>query len=136
MVAVPVNPFVLKDVLFNVAEDDYAAHVSQVEMTPASSAVTWKGLSPEAMFTDVTTATWVCTLSFAQDWSTTGLSTYLFNNEGKTVAVEFKPKNSTGPTFTANVIITPGAIGGTVDAVAVGTVSLGMSGRPVLVPGA
>lgn len=134
MAVQPVNPFVLKDVNFNVADDDFAAHVSQVEFTPTASAINWKGLTPSAVFSDVTTATWVCTLAFAQDWSATGLSTYLYNNEGKTVEVAFRPKNGVGPSFTADVIITPGAIGGTVDTVAIGTVSLGVKGRPELVP--
>lgn len=133
MVVQAVNPFVLKDVNFIVVADDYAAHVSQVEFVPTAAAITWKGLTPTASFTDVSTATWVCTLAFAQDWSLTGLSAYLFEHEGETVEVQFRPSSGLGPTFSAEVIITPGSIGGTVDAVAVGTVSLGVMGKPELV---
>lgn len=132
MASQPVNPFVLKDVIFEVATDDYAAHVSQVEFTPSASAVTWKGLTPSSVFSDQTTATWACTLSFAQDWAETGLSRYLFDNEGEEVAVTFSPRNATGPSFAADLIITPGAIGGTVDSVATATVTLGCKAKPVI----
>lgn len=133
MASIAVNPFVLKDVVFEVGADDYAAHVSQVEFTPEASTITWKGLTPDATFTDVASATWTCTISYVQDWSATGLSRYLYEHEGDTVAVEFTPVNG-GPAFTADVIIVPGAIGGSVDSFAAGSVTLGVQGRPLLVP--
>lgn len=134
MALVAVNPIVLKDVelLFG-ATDDYAAHVSQVEFTPSASQVTWKGLSPEANFTDTATATWTCTLAYAQDWSEDGLSRFLFEHEGESQPVTFRPVKGGGPSFTATLVITPGAIGGTVDAYAAATVTLGVTGRPQLV---
>lgn len=125
-----VSPIVLTDVLLTVGADNYQAHVSQVEFTPTSSNVTWKGLTPAANFTFGTTATWTVTLAYAQDWETAdSLSGYLFDNEGETVSVVFAPKNG-GQAFEADVIITPGAIGGTVDTVAVATVTLGVKGKP------
>lgn len=127
-----VNPFILKDCLFQVADDNYEAHVSQVEFTPTSSPVTWKGLTPSAVFTFGTNATWVCALAFAQDWNTANsLSRYLFTNEGNEVVVTFEPVAG-GPAVTATLIVTPGAIGGTIDSVAVSTVSLAVKGKPAL----
>jgi hypothetical protein len=132
MADISVSPFVLKDVTLLIAADNYEAHVSSVELVPSASTVTWKGLTPSSVFTDVSTATWVCNLSFAQDWATTdSLSRYLFENEGEAVACEFVPVAG-GAGFSATIVITPGAIGGAVDSVAVATVSLGVQGRPAV----
>jgi hypothetical protein len=128
-------PIILNDVVLTVATDNYEAHVSQVEFVPSSSQVNWKGLTPASVFTFGTTATWVLNLAYAQDWATTSsLSQYLFDNEGTSKVITFKPKKpatGTAPTWTATVIITPGAIGGTVDSVAVASVTLGVQGKPV-----
>jgi len=136
MAIIAAAPLVLKDSVFAVAADQYQAHVSTVEFVPAAGTVNWKGLTPTAVFTGVTSATWTCNLSFAQDWSTTNsLSKYLFDNEGKTVVVKFLPQTvttGTTPTWTATVYVTPGSIGGAVDSVAVASVTLAVVGKPVL----
>lgn len=130
------TPLVLKDVIMEIGADDFAKHVSSVAFVPSASTVTWQGMSPDASFSDVGLATWTLQLTYAQDWTAaTSLSRYLFENEGDTVAVEFKPKSGVGPSFTANVTITPGQIGGAVNAVSEATVTLG-SDKPVLVPAA
>lgn len=132
MAIINVDPFILRDVLFTVAADEYSAHVSSVTFTPSSSVVTWQGLKPSATFTFGATATWTCDLAYAQDWSTDeSLSRYLFENEGSEIAVVFEPVAG-GPSVSATLIITPGAIGGAVNAVAVATVSLGVKGKPTL----
>lgn len=112
--------------------NNYEGAVSSVEFTPSSTAVNFKGLTPSAVFTYATNATWQLALSFAQDWDTsTSLSNYLFDNQGKTVQVDVYPTAGTGKKgFTAQVIITPGSIGGAVDSVAVATVTLGVVGAP------
>ena len=132
---VEVVPIVLKDCLLVIgATGEYQKHVSGVEFVPATSPIQWKGLSPSAVFTDIGAATWTCNLSFAQDWVTPdSLSQFLFDHEGETLPCVFEPKLG-GPGFTANFVVTPGSIGGAVDSVAVSTVALGVSGRPVLVP--
>lgn len=136
MADIAVKPIILKDVLFTVESDGYQAHVSQVEFVPSSSTVTWKGLTPTSVFTFGTNATWTCNLGFAQDWETpNSLSQYLFANEGEELDVVFEPVNG-GAGFTATLIAAPGSIGGSVDSVAVSTVTLGVKGKPVLVPAA
>lgn len=136
MAAVAVSPIILTDVLFQVESDEYQAHVSSVEFVPSSSPVTWKGLTPSAVFSFGTTATWTCNLTFAQDWATANsLSRYLFTNEGEEIDVTFEPVSG-GPGFTATLIVTPGSIGGSVDSVAVSTVTLAVKGKPVYVPAA
>lgn len=132
MVQIAVNPFLMKDCLLTVATSDYAKHVSAVEFVPTASPVTWKGLTPTSVFTFGTNATWVCNLSYAQDWETTdSLSRYLYDHEGEEIEVVFEPVTD-GSSITATLIIQPGSIGGAVDSVAVSSVSLGVKGKPVL----
>jgi hypothetical protein len=137
MAVIAVNPLFLKDTVIDIAGSDYAPAVSSVAFTPTSTTTTFTGLKAGATFTDVGSTTWTVAITFAQDWdSATSLSRYLFTNAGKTVAMKFSPRVGTGPSFTANVVIVPGAIGGAVTATATATVTLGVSGAPVLVPAA
>jgi hypothetical protein len=136
MAQIAVNPLVLKDVVLEIGTDTYEKHVSAVVFTPTAETLSWQGLTPTAKFTDVSAADWTVVLTYVQDWETTNsLSRYLFENEGDEVAMEFKPKSGSGPSFTANVVITPGAIGGTVNTFGETSVTLG-SDKPVLVPAA
>lgn len=132
MAQIAASPFMMRDCTLSVAADSYEAHVSAVEFVPSSSVVNWKGLTPTAVHSFPTSATWVCNMSFAQDWATANsLSRYLFENEGDEIVVVFEPVAG-GPSVTATIFITPGSIGGQVDSVAVSTVSAGVKGKPVL----
>lgn len=134
MPAISAAPFVLKDAVLNVDADSYEAHVSSVQFAPTSSTVTWQGITPAASFSDSTSPTWTCTLAYAQDWTTAdALSQYLMDNAGQTKTIVFQPLGATSgdPTFTAEVIIAAGPIGGPVNTVQVGTVTLGCKGAPV-----
>lgn len=139
MAILEVQPLVLKDVELVIGGetgDDFRKHVSGAVFAPTSGTTTWTGLGLNT-HTDANTATWTCDLTYVQDWqSTKSLSRYLYDNEGETVEVEFRPKSGAGPSFTANIVITPGAIGGTVNSFAETTVSLGCDGKPTLVPAA
>lgn len=127
---VPLAPFILNDVLLTLGANDYEGSVSAVEFAPSSNIVTWKGMKPGASYSFPTNATWQCNLTYAQDWETTNsLSRYLHDHEGETVAATFEPKSG-GASFTATLLIVPGSIGGTVDAVAEASVSLGVQGKP------
>lgn len=132
MAILEVKPLVLKDVTATIGTDDFKKHLDQVTLTPSSSTQSWTGLGSNT-HTDVATATWTLSLNYVQDWeSTESLSRYLHENEGETVAFAFTPKAG-GPSFTTDVVITPGAIGGTVNAFATTSVTLGCS-KPVIVP--
>lgn len=135
MASIAVNPLVLKDVVLTFGLNSYEEHVSNVTFTPSASVITWKGLTPTSVHSAGTTATWAASLTYVQDFETTdSLAVYLFNNEGEEVEVTFKPRSGSGPSFTATLIITPGAIGGAVDTFGEATVTLGSKGKPVLVP--
>jgi len=136
MANIAVAPIILNDCVLSVGTDSYEAHVSQVQFDPSSSVVRWKGMTPTSKHTFGTSSEWTCTLSYAQDWATANsLSSYLLANEGKTIAVKFKPKKpatGTAPTVSASLIIAPGSIGGQVDQVATATVTLGVTGTPTV----
>jgi hypothetical protein len=136
MPTLAVQPLVLKDVILTIGAttpDDFRKHVSGVTYTPTSPQNTWTGLGLNT-HTDAGTPTWVVQLDYVQDWtSTSSLSRYLFEHVGETVPMTFGPTDGVGPTFTSNVTIVPGAIGGQVNAYATTTVSLGTD-TPVLVP--
>lgn len=136
MPQIAVQPRVFKNYLLKIDADNYEKHVNSVTITPSSSIQTWKGGTPDAVFTDATTPTWVADLAYAQDWETdNSLSVYLLNNEGEQVTMEFSPLGgATGPKFTVDVIITSGAIGGAIDAFGTSTVQLGVQGKPVFTP--
>lgn len=134
MPQIAVAPFVLKDAVMSIGTDSYEKHLSSVQFLPDMQVVTWQGITPAAAFSDATSPVWSCVLGFAQDWETTNsLSQYLLTNAGQQKSAVFQPKGAVvgSPKFTATIIIAPGPIGGDVNTVQVGTVTLGVVGAPV-----
>lgn len=129
MAAISVNPIFLRDVTFTVEGDDYAAALQSVVLTPSTSVVTAKGLSAGSVFSAVPAPTWTCDISYLQDDADDAFGMYLFENTGETVTATFTPGNGRRP-WTAQIILTPGAVGGGQDAFATATVSLGVKGDP------
>lgn len=143
MAVIAVNPIILTNCKLTITlpgetptSNDYEKHVSRVQFDPSTQTQTWKGLSPTSSFTKTSRATWTATLEYAQDWETDdSLSQLLHDHEGETVAAVFQPESG-GASWAANLVITPGAIGGTVDQFATASVTLGVSGKPVRTPAA
>lgn len=134
MATIEVSPIVLRNVLLTLGTDGYQKHVSGVTFTPSGSIISWSGLTPDAQFSFPSTITWTCVLNYAQDWETpNSLSRFLFEHEGETISAVFEPEAG-GQGFTAEIIVLPGAIGGDVNTVPVGSVTLGVKGRPKLAP--
>lgn len=134
MATIAVAPFVLKDAVVTVGTDDYQSNLSSVRFEISSGTITWIGLTPSSAFSDVESPTWQCTIAYAQDWKTTNsFAQYLLANNGLTKVMVFKPQGITtgSPIFTASVIISPGPIGGDVNTVQTGEVTLGVVGAPV-----
>ena len=138
MVDILPAPFTFRDATVQLGTDNYEAAISKAEIVPSSSTVVFKGVTPGATFTDVTEPSWVVNIEYAQDWGNDdSLANYLHTHAGEAVPMTLVPKVGTGqPSVTANVILVPGSIGGTVDQTAKGSVSLGVIGKPVIVPGA
>lgn len=131
MAEIAITPIMMGNALLTLGgTNEYQGHVSSATFTPTgNSPVIWKGLGQNS-FSRTPFAAWTLDLEGAQDWETTdALSAYLLANEGEIVTAVLEPVNG-GQGFTAQVQITPGAIGGAVDAVAVFTASLGSS-KPV-----
>lgn len=131
---VPV-PVALNDVVLVVGTDNYEASVSKVQLDPTVVNAVWKGMTPTAVIPVVGSISWALTLDYAQDWaSATALANYLFSNAGQTKTITFKPKKptTTGPTWTVTAVIQPGPIGGELDSIAKGSVTLQIVGQPVL----
>lgn len=125
------SPIVLKDVTVTIGTDTYEKQVSQVLLTPTANAQSWRGLNPQASYSDVDTATWAAAVTFAQDHETPGsLSLYLFDNEGQKVTMLIKPRSGSGPSYQVTVTLTPGGIGGQVGSWAESTVTLPCDGKP------
>jgi hypothetical protein len=133
------EPFVMRDSLLTLGTpgSDFAAELSGATISPqGGSPVTFQGLKPTASFSAGTTPTWQLGLEYAQDWDDeVSLSRYLYEHEGETVSFRLEPITG-GTAFTGEVIITPGAIGGAVNAVATASVTLGLKARPSLVAAA
>lgn len=134
MTQIAVAPFVLKDALLQIATDNYEKHVSGLVIAPQTSPITWQGLTPDSAFSDASNPIWTCQMDYAQDWTTANsLAQYLLTNAGQQKVAIFKPLGATAgdPIFTATIIIVPGPIGGAVNTVQVGTVTMGVIGQPV-----
>ncbi|NYF29235.1 MULTISPECIES: hypothetical protein [unclassified Microbacterium] len=132
----PVVPIILNDCELLVEEDNYEAHVSQVQLDPSTNIARWKGLTPTSTHAFPTTPEWALLLAYAQDWATpNSLSSYLFEHVGERKTFKFKPKKAatgTAPTITVVAFIAPGSIGGQVDQVATASVTLGVEGQPTI----
>lgn len=126
------TPLFMKDSVLTIASTGFQAEVSNVQFVPSATTTTWNGLTPAAVHTHMSTATWTLNLTLAQDYDDAeSLARYLLENEGEEVAAHFEPK-AAGQGIDATIIITPGAIGGAVNAFAEATVSLGVNGKPEL----
>ncbi|QCQ16988.1 hypothetical protein [Microbacterium sp. RG1] len=130
-----VKPIVLNDIDLVLGTDNYEAHVSKVELVPTTPTAQWKGMTPTAIHNLTGTPTWVCNIDYAQDHETAlALAQWLAANVGVPTVMKFKPKKpatGTAPLYTATIVPVPGPIGGALDSVATGSVSMPVNGQPV-----
>lgn len=125
------SPLFMKDCTFSVAGTDYAGELSSVRIVPNSSQVNWHGLTPDSAFSEAAAPTFAVTVGYAQDWEEpTSWANLLYDEEGTTQVVTFKPKSGGTVTWTVNVNLIPGEIGGDVGTFAETSVSLGCD-KPV-----
>ncbi|MGN6272490.1 MAG: hypothetical protein ACTHMQ_05300 [Protaetiibacter sp.] len=132
MAQISVQPQVLAASLLSIGSDSYETHVSSVTFTPSFSTVDWTGMDG-TVHSFVTRVSWTVTLEYAQDWETaSSLSQKLQSDFGQVKAVTFEP-TAGGAGFTSNVTFAPGQIGGAINSVGTGSVTLPCT-EPVLVP--
>jgi len=123
------TPYSLKNATLSIEADDYTAAVTQVEFTPSTATSTVRTIDGVA-HKDQSTAEWSCTIGFLQDLDAGGLLRYLLDNDGETKSVVFTPVTA-GPSISADLVVSPGTIGGTAGAdLTTATVTL-VSTKPV-----
>lgn len=128
------QPIKMKDSVVSIAGTDHGGEASAVQMTPSTPVSTWKGLKPDAVHSSAGTTTWTCDMTIGVDWDdATSLSRYLFEHAGEKATLEFRPRTG-GTGMSVEVILIPGAIGGSVDSDAEATVSLPATGQPTFLP--
>ena len=134
MSTVAVAPSTFKKFQVQIATDDYAPAVASCKFTPNQTTSTWKGGTPDAVFTDVSTPTWTCAMKIAQDWKTPGsLSAYFLAHAGEEVAATFVPVEG-GMSVAATLVLAPPEVGGDIDAWGETTVTHACKGAPTFTP--
>jgi hypothetical protein len=130
MATVPVNPYSLKNATLAIADDDYTAAVTQIELTPNTSASSIRTIDG-VVHRDQATAEWTANIGFFQDLTANSLLRYLFDHEGEKKLATFTPVTA-GPVITATLIISPSTVGGATSANGslIATVALAVDGKP------
>lgn len=130
MATVPVNPFSLKNATLSIASDDYTAAITQVELTPNTSASSVRTIDG-VVHRSQTPAEWSANIGFFQDLKANSLLRYLFDHEGEKKEATFTPV-AAGPVITATLIISPAAVGGATSANGelTASVALAVDGKP------
>ena len=112
--------------------DDYTAAVSQAQFDPAFSSNTWTSIGGNAL-TMMSPASWSLVLAIAQDLAPAGLLRFLFDHQGEAATVVLTPLAAEDP-ITAEVLLSPGSIGGSADgSAAVASITMGVQGKPSFV---
>lgn len=110
---------------------EYAEAVASARFIPAQTINTWKGGTPDAVFSSSTKPTYTCAMKLGQDYETSGsLANYLMAHAGEAVSFVFRYNG--GRTITATLLIAAPEIGGDIDAILDTTITHGVSGVPVL----
>lgn len=131
MAVITPTPLYFDDCELKIGTDDYGAAISSAVLTPTPNTQSFIGLKPTAEF-HAGRPTWALEITFAQDWeNATSLSRKLWTSQGTVIEdCTLKPVTGGGETFTVDLFITPGAVGGAARAHATATVSLPVVGTP------
>ncbi|KXC05771.1 hypothetical protein [Microbacterium hominis] len=112
-----------------IGADNYTKGVDSFALVPTT---------PTAQHTDigggvqsvVGIPTWVCQMSFAQDWASEGsLSQKSIEWAGQTKTIEFTPQTG-AEVVTVEVVFQPSQIGGAAGGINKATLNLGVNGQP------
>jgi hypothetical protein len=127
------KPRQLKDisVIFDKSNNgpEFRKCIQSFQFVPSVSVVSTTGGTPDAVYTDVSPATWQLQIKFLQDAESVGaLTDYLILNAGKVKHVDFVPYGGTG--WGADVVLPAPPIGGDMNAWLADTVTCGVRGVP------
>lgn len=131
MAQIGVAPIILKNIVVTLGGNSFEKAVTQCQLTPTAQIQSWKGGTPDAIFTDMGAPTWVCDMTFGQDWSTVGaLAQYLLKTYGSVVPFTFKPIGDGVFTAAGQMRLAVPPVGGSIDAWLNATVQHGIVGQP------
>lgn len=126
------SPYALTDAVLTLGTDTFDDAVNRAEFVPSYSNPTYDTINGSSHAVG-DAATWVLNLDFGQDYVTsTSLANYLAENDGTAVTCVLEPVSGLGKKLTATVILRAGAFGGTAKQIATATVTLPVSGVPVI----
>lgn len=134
MANITTPPYVVRDAVITFGSDNFQASIKSARLVPTSSSTVEKGMTPSAVYTLTSSASWTLELEFFQGYDSTDLTVKLFNEEGEEETFVVEPIAG-GAGFSGTVILTPAAIGGAVDQTAVSSVTLGVQGKPSFTAG-
>jgi hypothetical protein len=112
---------------------EYAEAVASVRFTPAQTVNTWKGGTPDAVFSSMTKPVYSCAMKIGQDYDdAASFTNYLMEHAGESVAATFI--FNSGSTIAATLLLAAPEIGGDIDAIMDTTITHGVKGVPVITP--
>jgi len=114
------------------------AHTAEVVVTPGDD-VSYKTLCPTGSFSNRGKSTYALHIVAAQDWSSTGLARFLWDNDGATAEVQYQahgsaaiPPTAAAPGMAGVVTLTGPTYGGEADTYAELEVELPFTSKPSL----
>ena len=115
--------FTMTDAVLRVGETNYELAVDEARCEISASTATWKGIGGNTLpYLTETNAT--LRLTYPQDWKTAqSLSNYLHDHHGELQQVTLTPQAG-GASFTMDVRMLAGSIGGTANQLASSSVTL------------
>ena len=125
------QPYVLKNAVLTIAEDDFTAAIAQAVFVPQ---VQWLWSTPLGSVTASPVFAgirWTCTLSYLQDLTDGSLTMYLLEHVAETKEVIFTPVAG-GKSLRADVMIVPGQVGGVPNQLATATATMPLFDTPEL----
>lgn len=129
------KPVLMSAAVLELGDDNYELVVSSAELAPTTPTQQFKGIGG-SIVNVVGKASWMLNLAYAQDFATAGsLSRFLLEHAGEEVPFTLTPV-ADGPGYSGKVLALPGSIGGAVDTVLAGSVSLPVNGQPEPTAGA
>ena len=125
------QPYVLKDAVLTIAEDDFTAAIAQAVFVPQ---VQWLwstrlgSVTASPVFAGIR---WTVTLSYLQDLTDGSLTLYLLEHVAETREVVFTPVAG-GKSVRADVMLSPGQLGGVPNQLATATATMPLFDEPEL----
>jgi hypothetical protein len=127
------NPFQMTDAVLTLGTDSYQKLVSTAKIDNNPTSSEFRAISGDT-YTLAGKASYTASLTFAQDWETTGsLCLYLWENEDTKVSMTLTPQTG-GASFSGTVTLHAPTVGGDVNTPAVATVTLEFDGKPTMTP--